>query len=146
HDADLAPGMTALAEEEVQRLGAVVRHEHLVRDVALLEGAQRQLLVLGVVLDQQDFDFVREIHARPCSGRVREKEALVARTTPGHDRGAARPKWDARRPENRVAWQPRRRRCCPEPSVSRSDPPCRKNALLPGLPTLPPRASNLWVF
>src|SRR5205807_4102868 len=97
----------------------------------LLEGAQRQLLVLGVVLDQQDFDFVREIHARPCSGRVREKEALVARTTPGHDRGAARPKWDARRPENRVPWQTRRR-CRPKPSVSRSGPPCRKNAIPTG--------------
>src|SRR5205823_11935945 len=125
HDADLAPGVTALAKEKVERLGAVARHEQLVRDVALLERAQRQLLVLRVVLDQQDFDFVGEIHARPCSGCLRETAALVARTTPGRSRGAARAKWLARLPENRVPSRPhpRWRRL---PSLSRCDRPCRK--------------------
>src|SRR5256885_3768163 len=90
---------------------------------------------------------MREIHAQPCSGRVQKKAALVPRPTPGHDRGAARPKWVARPSENRVAS----RTCSrgrPTPGVSRSDPPCRKNDLVPVrlLKSLPPRASNLWVF
>src|SRR4029077_17531219 len=148
HDADLVPRMAAVAEKKVQRLGAVACHEHLVRDVALLEGPQRELLVVRVVLDQQDFDFVGEIHARPYSGRVIEREALAARTTPGGSRGAARPKWGARLPENRVPSGPRYRRR-PRPKLSRSDRPCRKNALLPGRPTpmlLPAPRNNLGVF
>src|ERR1051326_7221892 len=108
YDPDLVPGVTAVAEKEVERFGAVASHEYLVRNVTLLERAQRQLLVVRVVLDQQDLDFVREIHAQPGSGRVGKREALVAATTPGHDRGAARPKWAARPSENRVASRLRR--------------------------------------
>ena len=42
------------AEEVVERGGPVARDDDLVRDAALLEGQDRQLLVAGVVFDEQD--------------------------------------------------------------------------------------------
>src|SRR5207249_3427365 len=55
-DADLAQRMALLAEEEFQRLGPVAGDEHLIRQIPGLEGAQSELHVARVVLDQQDLD------------------------------------------------------------------------------------------
>src|SRR5712691_8078895 len=57
-DPDVAEAVCVVAEEEIQRLGPVPADEDLVREIALPECAQRQLSVVGIVLDQQDFDLV----------------------------------------------------------------------------------------
>jgi hypothetical protein len=44
----------AQAKEIVQRLGAIARDDDVVLDVVLLERAEGQRLVVGVVLDEQN--------------------------------------------------------------------------------------------
>src|SRR5437764_88295 len=53
---------TRRVEEEFQRLRPVAGDEHLMREIAGLEGAQGQLHIARVVLDQQDLDFRRPGH------------------------------------------------------------------------------------
>ena len=53
---DPAAGVRPFAEEELQRLRAVASDLDAVAQVGLLERAQRQLEVVGVVLDEQDLD------------------------------------------------------------------------------------------
>ena len=67
----------ARREEVVERRGAVAHDDDLVRDAALLEGQQRQLLVAGVVLDEQD-DLAHGVASDP-SRRKREVEGRAAR-------------------------------------------------------------------
>ena len=61
-------GVAVAGEEVRQRLGAVSHHDDLVADVALLEGPQRQRLVVGVVLYQQDSS---ACHALPFPSKVK---------------------------------------------------------------------------
>src|SRR5207253_2782891 len=71
-DADVAQRMALLAKEEFQGLGPVASHEHLIREIPGLEGAQGELHVARVVLDQQDLDFQRLHPSRLiCSHRRR---------------------------------------------------------------------------
>ena len=59
----------AVAWEKVREsLGAVSQHDDLVADVALLEGPQRQRLVVGIVLHKQDS---LACHALPFSSKVK---------------------------------------------------------------------------
>src|SRR6266566_1731056 len=62
HDPDVAQRVTAVAEKEIQSLGAVPGDKYLIREVARLEGAQRQLGIGGVVLHQEDFDLLLVRH------------------------------------------------------------------------------------
>jgi hypothetical protein len=50
----VATGMAPGAEQELQGLCAVTSHHDFVQDVVPLERSQRQGLVVGVVLDEQD--------------------------------------------------------------------------------------------
>src|SRR5436190_14550136 len=69
-DPEIAQRMAMLAEEEFQRLGPVAGDEHLIREIAGLEGAQGQLHIARVVLDQQDLDFRMPGHAITRRGRM----------------------------------------------------------------------------
>src|SRR5438105_785504 len=69
-DADVAQRMALLAKEEFQGLGPVASHEHLIREIPGLEGAQGELHVARVVLDQQDLDFRMPGHAFTRRGRM----------------------------------------------------------------------------
>src|SRR5438093_36511 len=75
-DADLAQRMALLAEEEFQRLGPVAGDEHLIRQIPGLEGAQSELHVARVVLDQQDLDFRMPGHAITRRGRMEENRGM----------------------------------------------------------------------
>src|SRR3569832_2299152 len=59
----IARCITAGAEQEFQRLLAVACDHHVVAEVVLLQGAQGECLVVGIVFDQQD-DIVTP-HAAP---------------------------------------------------------------------------------
>src|SRR2546426_12837263 len=67
---DVAEWTALLAEEEFQGLGPVASHEHLIREIPGLEGAQGELHVARVVLDQQDLDFRMPGHAITRRGRM----------------------------------------------------------------------------
>jgi hypothetical protein len=47
-------GVLAARQQVIQRLDPIARDDRLVEDVGLLQGEERQLLVHGVVLDEQD--------------------------------------------------------------------------------------------
>ena len=60
-----ALGVGPAAEEEIQRLFAVADHVNLVRQLVLPQRDQRQLHVVRVVLDQQEFHFF-VVHIAIC--------------------------------------------------------------------------------
>jgi hypothetical protein len=64
----LSPGIGAAAEDEIESLGAVLHEMELVGQVALFERPDGQFGVMGVVLDQQNVDRLRIVHAYipPC--------------------------------------------------------------------------------
>src|SRR6266576_2253566 len=69
-DADLAQRMALVPEEELQGLGSVAGDEHLIREIPGLEGAEGELHIARVVLDQQDLDFRMHGHAITRRGRM----------------------------------------------------------------------------
>ncbi len=69
-DPDVAQRVAAVAEKEIQRLGAVSGDKYLIREVARLERTQRQLGVGWVVLHQEDFDLVLVRHLLLVRHRV----------------------------------------------------------------------------
>src|SRR6266850_2171760 len=75
-DADLAQRMALLAEKEFQGFGAVAGDEHLIREIPGLEGAQGQLHIARVVLDQQNLDFRMPGHAITRRGRMEENRGM----------------------------------------------------------------------
>src|SRR5882762_1026267 len=75
-DADLAQRMALLAEEEFQGLGPVAGDEHLIREIPGLEGAQGELHIARVILDQQDLDFRMPGHAITRRGRMEENRGM----------------------------------------------------------------------
>ena len=46
--------MRASREEPIQRLRPVTHHDHWIPDVVLFESAQRERLIVRVVLDKED--------------------------------------------------------------------------------------------
>src|SRR5262249_10522401 len=76
--ARVAPGVGAGREQEVERLGAVTRHLDVVADLVLAEGAQGQLDVVGVVLDQQDEAIAHGVSPDGSSVKVKVAPRPVA--------------------------------------------------------------------
>src|SRR6266849_9705 len=75
-DAELAQRMALVAEEEFQSLGSVAGDEHLIREIPGLQGAQGELHIARVVLDQQDLDFRMPGHAITRRGRMEENRGM----------------------------------------------------------------------
>lgn len=61
----------ALAEDEFQGLGAIAGHLDVIGQIGLAQGAQSQGQVVGVVLDQQDFNGIGVAHDLGSSSRVK---------------------------------------------------------------------------
>ena len=72
----IAAFVGASAEEIVQRLGPIARDDDLVLDVALLERAKGQCLVVGVVLDEED-----DLFTHGWSPGPRTKKNVAPRST-----------------------------------------------------------------
>src|ERR1017187_5236680 len=71
-----AGGISPFSEEKLEGLGSVADDMNVVRDVGLLQRAQGQLGVVGVVLDEQDVAVSRSTHEEPPGrGRLNEKVA-----------------------------------------------------------------------
>jgi len=51
----IAPGVSAGAEEEIDRFAAVASDDNLVREVGLAQRAQRKFLVARIVLDEENY-------------------------------------------------------------------------------------------
>src|SRR6185437_8188602 len=97
------------AEQIVERLGPVAQHPDRVGEIAFAQRADRQLDVVGIVLDQHDFD---RIHgARP--DRVKENVA----PRPGAASTQISPPW---------RWTMRCAMARPTPLPSKSSARCRR--------------------
>ena len=68
---DLARGVRAFAENELQRLRAVAGDLDAIRELGFAQGAQRQFQVLRVVFDQQDFNGCGFVHGLVSPSRVK---------------------------------------------------------------------------
>jgi hypothetical protein len=51
----VAPGVSASAEEEIDRFGAVAGDDYLVREIGPAQRAQRKFLVGRIVLDEENY-------------------------------------------------------------------------------------------
>src|SRR6185295_11320454 len=58
-----AVAVRSATKKEIQRLFAITHHVDLAGEIVSLKGNHRQLHVVGIVFDQQDFDFV-SFHTR----------------------------------------------------------------------------------
>src|SRR5262249_55617673 len=59
---DLAVGECACSEDEIKRLGAVFNGEYFACEVLLLQGSQRQLNVIRVILHEEDLHVLKCRH------------------------------------------------------------------------------------
>jgi len=53
----IAPGVSAGAEEEIDRFAAVASDDDFVREVGLAQRAQRKFLIGRIVLDEENYLF-----------------------------------------------------------------------------------------
>jgi len=67
----IAPGVSAGAEEEIDRFAAVAGDDDLVREVGLAQRAQGKFLIVRIVLDEEDYLLFDG--GLPRSGRPRAK-------------------------------------------------------------------------
>src|SRR6185436_13853485 len=88
-DPDLPQRMRPITEEELQGLGAVMAHKHLIREIPLLECPEGQLRVTRIVFDEQDLDFVRLRHASDAPRSVKKNVAPASSWPSAH----TRPPW-----------------------------------------------------
>ncbi len=74
----LRPGPRALAEDVVERLGAVAGDADVVREPRKAQGAQREVKVLGVVLDEEDLDGAGRVHGVASAASVKKNAAPLS--------------------------------------------------------------------
>src|SRR6266850_2454606 len=77
HLRSIAPGVSAGAEEEIDRFAAVASDDNLVREVGLAQRAQRKFLVARIVLDEEnhllsDGGLLRSGQPSGEAGRIQE--------------------------------------------------------------------------